>query len=162
MSEPDSEARSPAREIVEGCLLRVGDLLIAAALVVLTFPLMVFVCLAIKLETSGPAFYRQPRLARNGPHFHALRFRTTAHDPERASRPIWDRGARETRVGTFLEYTGIEDLPQLVNVLRGEMALLGKVRRLRRAEKWAVWATAAAASGGALFQGAGSVLGLLE
>jgi lipopolysaccharide/colanic/teichoic acid biosynthesis glycosyltransferase len=48
-----------------------------------------------------------------------------ALDPERASRPIWDRGTQETRVGRFLRYTRIEDLPQLVNVLRGDMRLIG-------------------------------------
>jgi lipopolysaccharide/colanic/teichoic acid biosynthesis glycosyltransferase len=158
MTETDTKAPSSG---LRGRLLRVGDLLVVAALIVLTFPLMMFVGLAIKLDSTGPVFYRQPRLTPNGRHFQALKFRTTVHDPGRLSRPIWDRSARETRVGQFLRYTGIADLPLLVNVLRGEIALLTKGRGLRRLEKWAMWATAAAASG-ALFQCAGAALGLLE
>lgn len=52
------------------------------------------------------------------------------HDPEPAWGPIWDWGARETRVGKFLCYTRIEDLPQLINVLRGEMTLIGAEGKL--------------------------------
>lgn len=86
---------------------------------------MAVVCLAIKLDSSGPVFYRQPRLGADGRRFFVLKFCTTMHDPDRASRPIRDRGAHETRVGPFLRYTRIEDLPQLVNVLRGEVRLIG-------------------------------------
>jgi lipopolysaccharide/colanic/teichoic acid biosynthesis glycosyltransferase len=105
-------------------LTRARDLVIASALVVLTFPLVIFVCLAIKLESAGPAFHRQLRLARNGRRFFALKFRTTVYDPERTSRPIGDRDGPETSVGQFLRYTRIENLPRLINVLRGEMTMI--------------------------------------
>jgi lipopolysaccharide/colanic/teichoic acid biosynthesis glycosyltransferase len=75
-----------------------------------------------------------------------LKFRTTVHDPERPSRLIWDLAARETRLGRFLRYSRIEDLPQLINVLRGEMTLLRQgieARNLRELAKLALWATAA-------------------
>ena len=106
-------------------LLPAAEWLIASLLIVFTFPLLVLVWLAIKLESAGPALERQPWLGRNGRRFVVLRFRTTLHDPQRASRPIWDRAARETRVGQFLRYTRIDDLPKLVNVIRGEMTLIG-------------------------------------
>ena len=70
--------------------------------------------------------HRPRRLAGGGRCFYMLRFRTLMHDPERASgRLLCDWPARETRVGRFLRYTRIEDLPQLINVLRGEMTLIG-------------------------------------
>jgi lipopolysaccharide/colanic/teichoic acid biosynthesis glycosyltransferase len=79
-----------------------------------------------------------------------LKFRTAVHDPERPSRSIWDLGAGETRLGRFLRYSRIEDLPQLINVLRGEMTLIGQgieARNLRELAKLALWAAAAAIFG---------------
>ena len=104
---------------------RAANLAIAAALIVFTSPLMAFAALAIKLDSPGPVLHRQPRFGPDGRRFFVLRFRTMLHDPEQVARPLWDRGARETRVGRFLRYTRIEDLPQLVNVLRGDMRLIG-------------------------------------
>jgi lipopolysaccharide/colanic/teichoic acid biosynthesis glycosyltransferase len=89
-------------------LKRAADVALALALVLFTLPLGVFVGLAIKLHSSGPMFSRQPRLGRNGRRYSIVRFRTP-----------------ETTVGEFLRYTRLEDLPQLVNVLRGEMTLIG-------------------------------------
>jgi putative colanic acid biosysnthesis UDP-glucose lipid carrier transferase len=106
-------------------LARVADLLIAFVLIVFAMPLMAFLCLAIKLDSPGPIFHRQPRLRRDGRRFFVFKFRTTVHDPDGTSRPVWNWRARGTRVGRFLCYTRIEDLPQLVNVLRGEMTLIG-------------------------------------
>jgi len=131
-------------------LLRIVDPVIASALIVFTFPLMVCVCLAIKLDSAGPVFCRHPRRAPDGRLFLMLKFRTAVHDPERPSRPIWDPGARETRLGRFLRYSRIEDLPQLINVLRGEMTLIGQgieARNLRELAKLALWAAAAAIFG---------------
>ena len=105
-------------------LTAAGDLLIAAALLVFTSPLLALVCCAIKLESPGPVFCRQLRLNAEGRCVSVLRFRTTVHDPDRVSRPIWD--APETRVGEFLHFTRIEQLPQLVNVLRGEMSIVDR------------------------------------
>lgn len=101
--------------------------MIASALGVFVGPLIAFIGLAIKLDSSGPVFCRQPRIGLNGRRFFVFKFRTTFYDSERASgRLIWDDlRARETRVGRFLGYTRMEDLPQLINVLRGEMTLIG-------------------------------------
>jgi lipopolysaccharide/colanic/teichoic acid biosynthesis glycosyltransferase len=107
-------------------LARLGDMLVACILIALTLPLLAFVAVAIKFDSSGPVFCRQRRLDRDGRCFYLLRFRTVMHDPERASGGlIWDGPAPETRVGQFLRYTRIEDLPQLINALRGEMTLIG-------------------------------------
>jgi lipopolysaccharide/colanic/teichoic acid biosynthesis glycosyltransferase len=111
---------------LSGCAMpRAADLAVAAALITFTLPLMAFVCLAIKLDSPGPVLFRQPRLRTDGRRFQLHRFRTTVHESNRLSKPLWDRRAQQTRVGAFLRYTRIEDLPQLVNVLRGELRLLG-------------------------------------
>jgi lipopolysaccharide/colanic/teichoic acid biosynthesis glycosyltransferase len=123
---------------------------------------MAFVCVAIKLESFGPAFCRQPRLDANGQFFLAFKFRTTFYEQEWTPRPIRGWSARETRVGQFPRHTRIEDLPQLVNVLRGEISLIPrmKVPNLLDFAKWAI-CVAAAAAFGAVYQGGGAIVGLL-
>jgi len=104
---------------------RFADLLIAVILIVWTLPLMVIVALAIKLESPGPVLSRRSKLNRNGRRFELLRFRTTSHR-------AWSAVPRRTRIGWFLHYTRIEDLPQLVNVLRGDLTFIGDKSERRR------------------------------
>ena len=83
--------------------------------------------LAIRLETPGPALYRQARLGRGGRVFPMLKYRTMTHGAERRTGPVWAgwRDTRVTRVGSFLRRWRLDELPQAVNVLRGEMSLVG-------------------------------------
>ena len=100
---------------------RLADVLIACALIAFVMPLMAIVALAIKYESPGPVFDRYECVGIGGRRFKLLKFRVTRHDP--AHRPsLWTE--HTTRVGVFLRYTRIEDLPQLINVLRGEMTLV--------------------------------------
>jgi lipopolysaccharide/colanic/teichoic acid biosynthesis glycosyltransferase len=99
---------------------RLGDIVIACLLLAITSPLMLIVALAIKLEGGGPVLDRQTCIGCNGRRFQALKFRTTVHDPKLAT-AAW--------VGEFLRYTRIEDLPQLINVLRGEMSIIDRDAR---------------------------------
>ena len=103
---------------------RIGDLVLACALIALTLPLMTIVALAIKLDSPGPVFARHNRLGLGGRQIRALKFRTTVHDPQRTLR----QDAQLTHVGRFLRYTRTNNLPQLANVLRGEMSLVGTGR----------------------------------
>ena len=155
MSAPRAEASFERN--LEDRVLRIADFLLAAALIVFTFPLMMFVALAIKLESPGPVLYRQPRVGQDGRQFTPLSFRTTPPVAEQG----WNPSARETRIGEFLQYTRIAHLPQLVNVLRGDMTLVGRVSATRRAARWTAWAIFALASG-ALFRTAGSVFEFLD
>ena len=100
---------------------RLGEFLIACALLAAMLPLMGIVALAIKWESPGPVLWRRACIGRRGRRFHMLQFRTTAHDPENAV-PPWLRTT--TRVGQFLRYTRIEALPQLINVLHGDMSII--------------------------------------
>jgi lipopolysaccharide/colanic/teichoic acid biosynthesis glycosyltransferase len=93
---------------------------IACVLLAITSALMIIVALAIKLQSAGPVLERRECIGRGGRHFQRLRFRTTTHDPRHAT-PAWAR--QTTQVGLFLRHARIDDLPQLINVLRGEITL---------------------------------------
>ncbi len=102
---------------------RLIDLLVACMFIAFTLPLTAIVALAIKLESPGPIFYRHPCLDHSGRRIEILKFRTTLHQAQYGG-ATYRRGA-STRIGWFLRYTRIEDLPQLVDVLRGELTLFG-------------------------------------
>lgn len=97
---------------------RSGDVLIACVLLAITLPLLIITAAAIRLESSGPILERQPRIGASGRQFQVLSFRTTAQRPGRI-RPIW----QTTPLGQFLRSTRIDALPQLFNVLRGDMSV---------------------------------------
>ena len=99
---------------------RLADVVIAGVVLAITLPLMMLVALAIKWESPGPILDRHTCIGRGGRRFQMRKFRTTVHDPDRVM-PI--RPERTTQVGQFLRYSRIEALPQLLNVLRGEMSL---------------------------------------
>lgn len=103
---------------------RIGDLLIAFILIAFTLPLMSIVVLAIKLDSPGPVFSRQERLGLGGRRVKILKFRTIVCKPQDPGR-IGVSDAHLTRVGWFLRCTRADDLPQLMNVLRGEVTLIG-------------------------------------
>lgn len=129
-------------------LSRIGDVLIAVAVIAFTLPLIGILCVAIKLESKGPAFAYEPRLSPDGRRFFAIKFRTAQHDPERGARALWDRAARDTRLGPLMRYSRIDELPGIFNVLLGDVRLIGneraEARDLRQIAKWAAWAAAAA------------------
>jgi lipopolysaccharide/colanic/teichoic acid biosynthesis glycosyltransferase len=99
---------------------RLGDVVIAGALLVVTLPLLLIAGLAIRCESPGPVFERQPCIARRGHRFSLLGFRTTAYPRSGGGR--WDQSS--TQVGYFLRYTRIDRLPELINILRGEIRLI--------------------------------------
>jgi exopolysaccharide biosynthesis polyprenyl glycosylphosphotransferase len=112
------------------------DLTLSAAGLLVLLPLLPFVALAIKLDSSGPVFFRQQRLGRGGRTFELIKLRTMVLDAEErlmdlqphSAHAAWlllDRDPRVTKLGRFLRVTSIDELPQLWNVLRGEMSLVG-------------------------------------
>lgn len=90
-------------------------------------PLIALSALAVKLTSRGPAFYTQKRLGRHGRLFTIYKIRTMQHDCESLTGPRWSEPGdpRVTPVGNFLRRTHLDELPQLLNILRGEMALIG-------------------------------------
>jgi lipopolysaccharide/colanic/teichoic acid biosynthesis glycosyltransferase len=104
-----------------------ADYLAACCLLVPAVPLILLSALLVKLTSRGPAFYSQTRVGRFGRPFKIYKMRTMYHDCERHSGPRWSTAGdpRITPVGCFLRKTHLDELPQLWNVLRGEMSLVG-------------------------------------
>lgn len=90
-------------------------------------PLMGIVALAVKLDSKGPALYSQVRVGKNGKFFKIYKFRTMKNNAEKESGPVWaqQNDPRITRLGKFLRTSHLDELPQLINVLKGEMSLVG-------------------------------------
>ena len=105
---------------------RAVDLLLAAVGLVLAAPLMVLTALAVRLESPGPVLYRQERVGENGRIFTLCKFRSMRTDAESGT-PVWakERDDRVTRIGRFIRLTRLDELPQLWNVLRGDMSFVG-------------------------------------
>ncbi|MFL6193319.1 MAG: TIGR03013 family XrtA/PEP-CTERM system glycosyltransferase [Thermoanaerobaculia bacterium] len=105
---------------------RMLDLTVALVGLVIALPLMALVALAVRLDSTGPVFFRQDRVGRNGREFTLWKFRSMRTDAE-AGGAVWAvRGdTRVTRVGRFIRKTRLDELPQLVNVLIGDMSLVG-------------------------------------
>jgi len=118
-----ADPRHPAARAVK----RVFDVLGAAAVLVLTAPVLGFACLAVRLETPGSPIYRQRRVGKNGKHFDLLKVRTMVSGAERmgAGLAVDEGDPRITRVGAVVRRLSVDELPNLVNVLRGEMSLVG-------------------------------------
>ena len=115
---------------------RATDVVGATAALIVVMPAMVVIALALRLTSSGPILFRQIRVGRDGRRFHLLKFRSMVHDAESRKASLLDRNEsdglfkiaddpRVTRVGRFLRKTSLDELPQLFNVLRGEMSLVG-------------------------------------
>ncbi len=126
-----------ARSVRPAALVkRSMDVVISAIGLLLLLPLLPFVALAIKLDSRGPVFFVQDRMGRAGRHFRLWKLRTMVPDAEaraeelraRSTHAAWlmlERDPRVTPLGRFLRLTSIDELPQLWNVLRGEMSLVG-------------------------------------
>jgi exopolysaccharide biosynthesis polyprenyl glycosylphosphotransferase len=105
---------------------RVMDILLALIGLILTIPILLFFCIAIKLETPGPAFYLQERVGRNGKYFNVIKLRSMGVDAEKKGAQWADKNdPRVTKIGAFIRKTRIDEIPQLVNVLQGDMSMIG-------------------------------------
>jgi lipopolysaccharide/colanic/teichoic acid biosynthesis glycosyltransferase len=105
---------------------RVLDAIFATVALILFAPLLMVVAITIKLDSRGPILYRANRVGKNGVVFHMYKLRTMVHHADRAGPALTQGGdPRVTRCGRFLRKWKIDELPQLVNVLRGEMSLVG-------------------------------------
>jgi lipopolysaccharide/colanic/teichoic acid biosynthesis glycosyltransferase len=106
---------------------RALDILIAATALVLLSPFLLVAAIAIKLGSRGPVFYRQRRVGLDGAEFEMLKLRTMEQgsDPVGVGTIVTRDDPRVTRAGRFLRRTSLDEIPNLVNVLRGEMAVVG-------------------------------------
>ena len=106
---------------------RLFDVIMSLLLLALALPLMAFTAMAIACDSPGPVLYRQTRIGLAGRPFMLLKFRSMTTDAEAGGQPRWAQkhDPRVTRVGRFIRQTRIDELPQLLNVLRGDMSLVG-------------------------------------
>lgn len=144
--------RAPGITGLDGALKRVMDLVGAGLLLLLSAPLFPLIALAIKLDSPGPVFFAQERAGKNGQPFQVYKFRTMVVEAEEQLDTLIDldnlpepafkiaNDPRVTRVGRWLRRTSLDELPQFVNVLRGEMSLVGprpeEVKLVARYDPW--------------------------
>lgn len=128
--------KQPLSKVLYSLVLkRVLDVLAASILLLFLAPLLAIVALLIRLESSSEVIYRQPRVGRDGKLFTIYKFRTMIPDRRQRSVPIpiedrrqrhkTERDPRVTRIGRFLRRSSIDELPQLVNILKGDMSFVG-------------------------------------
>jgi Undecaprenyl-phosphate glucose phosphotransferase len=106
---------------------RAMDFVLATIALIVLSPVMLIIAIVVKLTSRGPVFYKQERCGLNGRSFHMLKFRSMPVDSEAKSGPVWAKKGdnRTTRIGAFLRKTSLDELPQFINVLKGDMSIVG-------------------------------------
>lgn len=106
---------------------RTFDFLFSLFLLILFSPLWLSVFVLIKIESPGSVIYKQKRIGKNGKEFELYKFRSMIDDAEKYTGPIWaiENDLRITKFGSIIRKFGIDEMPQLINVLKGEMSLIG-------------------------------------
>lgn len=101
---------------------RVIDTILAAILLILLSPLLIFISVAIKLDSPGPVLFKQKRTGLNGEEFMLLKFRSMVADNDVFN---FTKGDKVTRFGEFIRATSLDELPQFINILKGDMSFIG-------------------------------------
>lgn len=119
--------RGFAKDPLTMALKRVLDILASSIGLVLSFPICVLTALLIKLTSKGPVFFTQERVGEDGEVFRLIKFRTMTPDAEAKSGPVWAQknDSRVTPIGKFLRLTRIDEIPQFLNILGGQMSFVG-------------------------------------
>lgn len=119
----DGFLQGPLRRVSK----RTFDLLISLGMLMLVWPVMLLAMLAVWIDDGGPVLFRQVRVGEKGKHFTLMKFRSMRVDAEKGTGAVWanKNDDRTTRIGGFLRMTRIDELPQLLNVLRGDMSFVG-------------------------------------
>jgi len=131
----------------EAQVKRLMDFTVSLTILVLGAPVWLLLAAVIKMTSSGPAVFRQERVGRNGKPFTMMKFRSMYEDAETRTGPVWatENDPRITPVGRFMRKTRLDEIPQFINVLKGEMSLVGPrperayfVEQLRKEIPWYV------------------------
>lgn len=123
----DMPDMKPASPFYRDHMKRIIDLIIAVPVLIVAAIPMLFIALAVKLDSPGPVLFRQDRLGKGGKVFKMLKYRSMVVNAEHTGSGVYSgKGdSRVTRVGRIIRATSLDELPQLINVLRGDMSLLG-------------------------------------
>lgn len=108
-------------------LKRFLDIIVPSLILIITFPVCLLTAIAIKLDSPGTVFFKQERIGQNGKAFKILKFRSMKKNAEKETGPVWSQinDPRITRVGSFIRRVRIDEIPQMFNVLKGEMSIVG-------------------------------------
>jgi len=108
-------------------LKRLLDIVVSLLILLVTLPVIIIAAIAIKLDSKGPVFFRQTRSGMNGDVFRIFKFRSMYKDAEKHTGPVWSSkdDPRVTWVGKFIRKARIDEIPQMYNVLKGEMSIVG-------------------------------------
>jgi len=108
-------------------LKRLMDIVLSLIMLIVTSPLTILAAIAIKLESEGPVFYKQERMGMNGKIFKIIKFRTMIKDAEKHTGPVWSKkdDPRITKVGRILRKIRLDEIPQAINILKGDMSFVG-------------------------------------
>ncbi|MHB8781115.1 MAG: sugar transferase [Candidatus Geothermincolia bacterium] len=117
------QVRQPKAGRVPG--KRLFDVVVSATALLVLLPLMTFIALLVKSSSPGPVLYRAPRVGRNGRPFKMYKFRSMVVGADEGSCLVTSTDPRVTGIGAWLRHTKLDELPQLLNVLRGNMSLVG-------------------------------------
>lgn len=127
MKKNDMPDRKPASPFYRDYVKRILDLVIAIPVFIVAFIPMILVGIAVKLDSPGPVLFKQERIGKDGKVFSMLKFRSMCVGAEKKGSGVYSgKGdSRVTRVGRIIRATSLDELPQLINVLRGDMSLIG-------------------------------------
>lgn len=133
----DKEYQKPKEKPIYDVCKRIFDLIMATFALIVLSPVFLIVAIAIKREDGGPVFFTQVRLTKNGKKFHMYKFRSMCVDAEEKLKDLQDKNIMEgpafkmeddpriTKVGAFIRKTSIDELPQLLNIIKGDMTIIG-------------------------------------
>lgn len=124
---PLIEVNPQLMPVWERKIKRLMDIVFSLIILIVTLPITLLVAIAIKLDSEGPVFYKQIRVGKDGKEFKIYKFRSMFKDAEKHTGPVWSTkdDPRITRVGKILRKFRLDEIPQFINVLRGEMSLVG-------------------------------------
>lgn len=124
---PMIDLRASIMQGSNGLVKELEDRVLAALIIVAISPVMLLIAIGVKLSSPGPVFYRQERVGWNGRVFEMLKFRSMPVSAEAATGAVWAsrQDGRATKFGRFLRRSSLDELPQFINVLRGEMSVVG-------------------------------------
>ncbi|MBQ6432129.1 MAG: sugar transferase [Oscillospiraceae bacterium] len=127
MKEHTPKRKAAAQGVYNRIVKRIFDVVLAAFALILLSPLLLLTMLAIKLNSKGPVFFKQTRLGRGGKEFKIIKFRTMVVNAEHIGSGVYsnNKDPRVTKVGKILRKTSIDELPQMINLLKGDMSLIG-------------------------------------
>jgi exopolysaccharide biosynthesis polyprenyl glycosylphosphotransferase len=119
--------KSPALSTWNSIIKRTFDLVFASSILIIASPLFLIIAILIKLVSKGPIFYFQERIGLNGEVFRVIKFRSMRADAEHATGPVWSKkhDSRTTRIGKILRRFSLDELPQIINVIKGDMSIVG-------------------------------------